>query len=106
MNVTDLLKINTKNLVQAQHDGLQEYAVTKLRSIADRISNAEYESLLEDLEESPSGDGYGCDNRYISFNELDLNGEDGTDIGCVLDALINISSQCSPIKAVEDMDDE
>jgi len=51
--------------------------------VAKAIREDNLEVINDMIEYSPSGDGYGCDNNYISFKDI----TDCEDIGDVINAL-------------------
>lgn len=64
-------------------EALKKAVVERLNSVAKAIREDNLEVINDMIEYSPSGDGYGCDNCYISFKDI----TDCEDIGDVINAL-------------------
>src|SRR5690554_1275717 len=71
------------------HDIVRDRIIDKLKGIIQDIENGEYQKVMEDLSESPAGDGYGRDNYYIDFSHVanDLISNYIDDIGTALEFL-------------------
>jgi len=54
-----------------QHDALQDHVVDTLRGIIDNITKRDYQSVLDKLAYSGSGDGFGDENHFIDFSWTD-----------------------------------
>ncbi|MFQ7266196.1 MAG: hypothetical protein ACLRPS_04890 [Paraprevotella clara] len=65
-------------------EALKETVVERLNTVIKAIKEDNLEEIIPFIGDSPSGDGYGCDNRYISFEDV----TDCEDIGDVIDALM------------------
>ncbi len=65
-------------------ESLKDEVVERLNTVIKAIKEDNLEEIIPFIGDSPSGDGYGCDNRYISFKDV-TNCED---IGDVIDALM------------------
>lgn len=64
-------------------EALKKAVVERLNAVAKAIKEDNLEGIIPFIEYSPAGDGYGCDNRYISFKDI----TDCEDIGDVINAL-------------------
>lgn len=64
-------------------EALKKAVVGRLNSVAKAIREDNLEVINDMIEYSPSGDGYGCNNNYISFKDI----TDCEDIGDVINAL-------------------
>lgn len=82
MKIKELLETNPNDLAEKQETALREYAIEKLKKIADLLKWRKYDEVAEMLEVSPAGDGMGYENSYIDFSETGLD-----DIGQVVEKL-------------------
>ena len=64
-------------------EALKNAVIERLNAVAKAIKEDNLEAINAMIEYSPSGDGYGCDNNYISFKDI----TDCEDIGDVINAL-------------------
>lgn len=64
-------------------EALKNAVIERLKAVIKAIKEDNLEEINSFTEYSPSGDGYGCDNTYISFKDI----TDCEDIGDVIDAL-------------------
>lgn len=64
-------------------EALKNAVIERLDAVMKAIKENNFEEIIPFIGDSPSGDGYGCDNRYISFEDI----SDCEDIGEVIDAL-------------------
>ena len=64
-------------------EALKNAVIKRLNVVVKAIKENNLEEIIPFIGDSPSGDGYGCDNRYISFEDI----TDCEDIGEVIDAL-------------------
>lgn len=64
-------------------EALKNAVIERLNVVVKAIKENNLEEIIPFIGDSPSGDGYGCDNRYISFEDI----TDCEDIGEVIDAL-------------------
>ena len=78
MNIKEILKMTPENLAKDQHEQLKKAVVEHLEHVAHLIMIEDYSNVEGLLESSPSGDDYGCDNKYIDFS--DIYGEDIADV--------------------------
>jgi hypothetical protein len=62
-----LMNINPSSLAEAQAKALKEHIIDTLARVSRHIELGAYGVVLEDLVESPTGDGHGTDNFYINF---------------------------------------
>jgi len=71
------------------HDIVRNRITDKLKDIIKDIENGEYQKVIKDLRDSPAGDGWGKDNRYIDFSHIanDLISNYIDDIGTALEFL-------------------
>lgn len=90
MNIAELLKATPQDLAKRQEKELRHYVVDKLNNFTTLIANGLYFDAVKALACSPSGDECGSNNRYIDFGELELDTQDGTNIGVVLDKLLQL----------------
>lgn len=65
-------------------ESLKDEVVERLNTVIKAIKEDNLEEIISFIGDSPSGDDYGCDNRYISFKDV----TDCEDIGDVIDALM------------------
>lgn len=65
-------------------ESLKDEVVERLNTVIKAIKEDNLEEIIPFIGDSPSGDDYGCDNRYISFKDV----TDCEDIGDVIDALM------------------
>ena len=65
---------------------LKKVAINRLKEVCDCIQKENFGRLNELLANSPAGDGYGCDNTYIRFDDI----SDLDDIGSVYETLKNL----------------
>lgn len=86
MKLSDVMAMTPESLATNQRNLLREAVVTRLRQVATSISKGDYDKVRDELSVSLAGDGYGCDNHYIDFD--DLGG--GEDLSDVLDCLENL----------------
>jgi hypothetical protein len=64
-------------------EALKNAVIERLNVVVKAIKENNLEEIIPFIGDSPSGDGYGCDNRYISFEYI----TDCEDIGDVINAL-------------------
>ena len=64
-------------------EALKNAVIERLKAVIKAIKENNIEEINSLTEYSPSGDGYGCDNTYISFKDI----TDCEDIGDVINAL-------------------
>lgn len=55
---------------QLRADILKNLVIDRLTRIVNNLRNGKYEEVRSCLSDSPSGDGYGCDNAYIYMGDL------------------------------------
>lgn len=88
INIKEFMNITPEELSEKQHNVLKEAVINRLRDIAILMQNEKYEAVLDCLGYSPSGDSHGCDNHYITFDDiLEEKGGDGSDIETVVTRL-------------------
>lgn len=69
------------NIIKTRYkSALKKAVIDRLSTIIGLIEHDKYYEICQFIDKSPSGDGYGCDNEYISFE--DITGLD--DIGDVI----------------------
>lgn len=64
-------------------EALKEAVIERLNAVAKAIKEDNIEGIIPIIGDSPAGDGYGCDNAYISFDDI----TDCEDIGDVINDL-------------------
>lgn len=64
-------------------EALKNAVIERLDAVMKAIKENNFEEIIPFIGDSPSGDGYGCDNNYISFKDI----TDCEDIGDVINAL-------------------
>lgn len=64
-------------------EALKNAVIERLKAVIKAIKEDNIEEINSLTEYSPSGDGYGCNNTYISFKDI----TDCEDIGDVINAL-------------------
>lgn len=70
MTTSELLELDIDSLEKAKFEAVKKECIKKLELIINLIKNNEFKQVFEYLEDSPSGDGYGQENQYISFDEI------------------------------------
>lgn len=70
-----------------QFKELKEAVIARLKDVAIALKADNYDQIVSMMEESPSGDGHGCDNHFISFTNLLPNNRDGWDLYSVAELL-------------------
>ena len=70
MTTSELLELDIESLEKAKFEAVKQECIKKLELITNLIKNNYFKQVFEYLEVSPSGDGYGQENEYISFNEI------------------------------------
>ena len=78
-----LLDIKPATLAREQADALQDYAVQRLRFIADLLEHRQYEDVKACLFYSPSGDCMGLDSMCIHFDMIEENMDLGGVVGMI-----------------------
>lgn len=86
--IKQLMEVTPENLAQKQYDALKKHVIDKLKSIADLVKQSRWKDIEKELQDSPAGDGYGRDNKYIDFSWAE--GSKGYDISEVIDHLQNL----------------
>ena len=92
METKELFKIYSKEkdkeireIIRKRYkESLKDEVVERLNTVIKAIKEDNLEEIIPFIGDSPSGDDYGCDNRYISFKDV----TDCEDIGDVIDALM------------------
>lgn len=84
VGIKDLMQLTPETLAAQQEKALVGFATGLLTIISNHLKKGEYDQIGKYLTESPSGDGYGCDNYYIDFSESGA----GEDIGAIVSHLI------------------
>ena len=106
MNKDDIVELNEKeahmlkNIIiryyskKEIHDIVRDRIINKLKDIIQDIENGDYQKVMNDLSESPSGDGWGRDNYYIDFSYVanDLISNYIDDIGTALEFLEDLKN--------------
>lgn len=91
MDLKTLFAVDIENIKKQQHTALKQAVIQRINKVKELVEKEKYSDVLEMLEYSPSGDGYGCDNHYIDFSDIaDVCGiqtRDGTDIETVIGVL-------------------
>ena len=77
--------VSQKEIYKIQYDKLKEGAIKRLTDVVSLIEDEEFIDLKRMLSESPSGDGYGCDNYFIDF--INISSSSSMDIMDVLSYL-------------------
>ena len=83
MKTKELLETTPEDLASRQYDAVKTDAIAILRAMATHLQKDELEKADEMTQFSPSGDGYGSENSYISFSEI-MDCHDGADIGDII----------------------
>ncbi|MBP5459572.1 MAG: hypothetical protein J6Y62_05380 [Clostridia bacterium] len=64
----EIMSINVDNLREKQYKAFKKHVLVILDNISNIIrSDGDLEKVVEMLDRSPAGDGYGSDNNYIQF---------------------------------------
>lgn len=80
MNTKEFLKLSPEELAKKQFEVLKKEVVKRLDEISNYIEQNNFDKVSERLAYSPAGDGYGGDNHFICFNDIDESCEDIRDI--------------------------
>ena len=70
MTTSELLELDIESLEKAKFESVKQECIKKLELITNLIKNNYFKQVFEYLEDSPSGDGYGQESQYISFDEI------------------------------------
>lgn len=62
--------VSKKEINKIKFNKLKEFAVNRLKTIANLIEQDKFDEIKPFTQSSPSGDGYGCDNDFIDFSEV------------------------------------
>ena len=73
----------SKIIKKRYKEALKNAVIKRLNTVVKAIKEDNLEEINTIVDNSPSGDGYGCDNCYISFKDI----TDCEDIGDVINAL-------------------
>ena len=93
--------VSDREIQKIQFKELKKHTLSKLVDIVKLIEADKYKSVLKQLNFSPAGDGYGCDNNYITFNNIiDKGNHDGVDIGVVLEKLTKLKKEIENVYKV------
>ena len=88
MNAKQLLETTPETLAQKQLQAVNDVVLAKLDRIKDLIIARKYQKVRDLLGSSPAGDGHGCDNEYIRFDEeLGNNVDDMADVCDLMERL-------------------
>ena len=87
MGVKEFMATKPESLAARQHDMLKQVVIARLREIASLLEQDLYEVVRGMVQNSPAGDGMGCDNQYISFDDIIEDKHDGSDIGTMINRL-------------------
>lgn len=82
-------KEREKIISKRYKDALKSVVLNRLNTIFNAIQEDDYKSLSYFIKDSPAGDGYGTDNRYISFSDI----SECEDIGDVIDSLSSLNEK-------------
>ncbi len=82
MDIKEIMETTPEDLAILQFNTLEKAALDILQRMSIAIQNRDYIAARSMVDESPAGDGYGCDNSYIDFSETTCE-----DIGDVLERL-------------------
>lgn len=96
------LSATPEQLAERQIAAIETLVTDRLREIINLIQNGHFEKVYLLLDESPAGDGWGSENRFIAFPELDALAPVGThsaDIGTAVDRLIQLREQAGKGKS-------
>jgi hypothetical protein len=93
MDITSLLKVNTRTLAQTQHEELRAHTITKLERVIEKLRSGLYDDVLAMCFNSPAGDGMGSDDLCLSFREVFDRDYDGVALGNVVEKLIELRKQ-------------
>lgn len=89
MKTKELLETTPEDLASRQYDAVKTDAISILRAMAAHLQKDDLQKAKEMIEFSPSGDGYGSDNSFISFSEI-MDCFDGADIGDIISKMISL----------------
>jgi hypothetical protein len=67
-DIQKIMGLSVQNLAKEQHTALKGHVVKVIKSVLKIIEDEKYEEVGNFLADSPSGDGYGCDNSYVDFS--------------------------------------
>lgn len=93
MDVKQLLSTTPETLAERQHAALLLETKRTLSLLMSHLDKGDYQAAVAMLENSPAGDGHGCDNACINFSHvMDANNSGCfTDIGDVIDRLQSLA---------------
>ena len=73
MTTKELVNLDIDSLEVAKFNAVKKSCLSILDNVASAIKDNNFDIVDKMLEYSPAGDGYGSDNHYISFSEIDDN---------------------------------
>ena len=62
--------VSEKEINKIKFTKLKEFAINRLKTIANLIEKDKFDEIAKFTQFSPSGDDMGCDNNYIDFSEI------------------------------------
>lgn len=84
VNLSELLRTSPQDLASLQYDALRTYVIQRLEKVTQLIRDEQLDQAIEMCFYSPSGDGYGRDDRCLSFDEAFPDDHNGIGLGDVL----------------------
>lgn len=67
IQIKDFMELSPSDLAEMQHKELKSHTISILENAIEDIKNENYQAHSIPVDNSPSGDGYGCHNDYINF---------------------------------------
>ncbi len=88
------LGISEEQIASIKRRELKKAVIKRLQLILELFEKEQFQEIEKYLAFSSSGDGWGCENHYISFDDIvTLNERDGTDIGTVIEEMSRLRHQ-------------
>lgn len=84
--MVNILDVDINNLQEEQLKELKRHAIEVLNKIAKAIEKEDFKTIKENMQFSPSGDGYGEENHFIDFSW----GSPTMDIGDIVEKMENL----------------
>lgn len=79
--------VSVKEINRLKFEAAKKDAITIIEKVLSHIKQNQFNKIEAYLESSPSGDGYGCDNMYITFSGCAPELEDISTLALFLQAL-------------------
>lgn len=103
--LAELMGTSVKTLAQKQRAALTSHCLAILDLIWDALQREDYPTIWVMLEDSPAGDGMGCDNDFINFAWQDEK-DKPLDLGDILSMLEALKKQEVAAPATAEAEDD